>query len=126
MKKVILMSFLVVFGLFAANGVIDMVDPSTAHASTGVTEFKKGAGITGDAGNADLTKDLKQIVYLVMGIAGLWSIFWLVVGAMILQASAGNPQKRGQGIACLVSTAIGVFVIVKAYDIVGWVSGLGA
>jgi len=61
-----------------------------------------------------------------MGLGGLWSVFWIIVGAMTLSGSNGNPQKRALGIGALVTAAGGLFVIYKAWDIAGWAVSLGS
>jgi hypothetical protein len=73
-----------------------------------------------------LFASLKNIVYLIMGIGGLWSVAWIVIGGMLLSGSGSNAQKRSGGLAAIAVAAIGVFVIYKANDyIANWAVGLG-
>lgn len=65
------------------------------------------------------------LINLAMGFGALWSILFVVIGAMTLSSSNGNPQKRAMGIASLFTAAIGLFIIYKAWDIGGWAISLG-
>ena len=104
-----------------------------AHAFAEETKDAKSAlskaGITGktvegtEAGT--MFSSFQSLIYIAMGIGGLWSVLWIVIGAMTLSGSNGNPQKRGLGIAALCTAAIGLFVIYKAWDIAGWAISLG-
>ncbi|MFJ8519424.1 hypothetical protein [Lysinibacillus xylanilyticus] len=104
------------------------------HAFADDTKKKTDAALTNagiDAKNIEgetgttLFSSFKSLIYIAMGIGGLWSVLWIVIGAMTLSGSNGNPQKRGLGIAALCTAAIGLFVIYKAWDIAGWAISLG-
>jgi hypothetical protein len=129
LKKLLLVVTMAAIAFLAVNTVGNIIDPQVAHASAG-DAFRDGAGISGSADSEDatkdITKDLNKIVILVITIAGLWSILWLVIGGMMLQGSNGNPQKRGQAIGSLACCALGIIIIVKAYDIAGYMAGLGS
>lgn len=129
LKQIFMILCIASISFIAINGAIEIIDPSTAYADSKDAKkaFQDGAGISSKTdATADLKKDLNGVITFVLTIGGLWSIFWLIVGAMMLQGSAGNPQKRGQGIACLVCAAIGIFIMVKVYDVASWISNLGA
>ncbi|MFJ8519425.1 hypothetical protein [Lysinibacillus xylanilyticus] len=93
------------------------------------TKALTDAGITGKTvegtGDGTMFSSFQSLIYIAMGIGGLWSVLWIVIGAMTLSGSNGNPQKRGLGIAALCTAAIGLFVIYKAWDIAGWAISLG-
>lgn len=84
------------------------------------------AGITQQAVNeSSLMADLQKVVFVVMGIGALWSVFWIIVGGMLLAGSGSNAQKRTGGMAAIGVACIGVYVIYKAYSIAAWAVSLG-
>lgn len=83
------------------------------------------AGITKAADTKGLFSSLKQVVYLIMGIGGVWSVAWLIIGGMLLSGSGSNAQKRTAGIAAILCACGGIYVIFKAYKIAGWATGIG-
>jgi hypothetical protein len=87
----------------------------------------KKSGITskGDLKNSTIYTDLDNIIYFIMAIGGFWVIACLLFAGMKLSAAQGNPQARTQGFVGLAMSALGMFVIVKAYEIAGWVAGFG-
>lgn len=99
----------------------------TAHADE--AGALKNAGITAGSltgeGTASLFSNLKNVVYLIMGIGGLWAVGWIIIGGMLLAGSGSNPQKRTAGMGAIAVAAVGVYVIYKAYTIAGWAIGLG-
>jgi hypothetical protein len=88
----------------------------------------KKAGITpnGDIKNSSIYGDLSNIVYLVMAVGGFWVLICLIFAGMKLSAAQGNPQARTAGFVGLAMSALGLFIIVKAYTIAGWVAGFGS
>lgn len=93
--------------------------------AAGVADSIKDAGITKSANAKGLFSSLKEVVYLIMGIGGVWSVAWLIIGGMLLSGSGTNPQKRGAGIAAILCACAGIYVIFKAYKIAGWATGIG-
>ncbi|MGE7843562.1 hypothetical protein ACQKNX_22635 [Lysinibacillus sp. NPDC093712] len=89
----------------------------------------KAAGIESKSidgsGKDSFFGSVTNLIFIVMGIGGLWSILFIVIGAMTLSGSNGNPQKRAIGIGSLFTAAIGLFIIYKAWDIGGWAISLG-
>jgi hypothetical protein len=87
----------------------------------------KKSGITSGGSLKDSTiyTDLENIVYFIMAIGGFWVIACLLFAGMKLSAAQGNPQARTQGFVGLAMSALGMFVIVKAWEIAGWVAGFG-
>jgi hypothetical protein len=98
-----------------------MFSPNSADAA-----WKK-AGITptGDIKNSSIYGDLSNIVYFIMAVGGFWVLACLIFAGMRLSAAQGNPQARTQGFVGLAMSALGLFIIVKAYTIAGWVAGFG-
>ncbi|WP_374717713.1 hypothetical protein [Neobacillus sp.] len=111
--------FLVMAAVFGMS-YFGFIDPAEAA-------WKK-AGITpdGKVSNNGIYKDLENIVYLTMAVGGFWVILCLLFAGMKLSAAQGNPQNRTQGFIGLAMASIGLFVIVKAYDIAGWIAGFGS
>lgn len=95
-------------------------------ASASVQDALSNAGIKDTGNTSGLFEDLQGVVYLVMGIGGFWGVLWIVIGAMLLSSSGGNPQKRAAGMGALGVACVGLFVIYKAFDIAGWATGIGA
>lgn len=81
----------------------------------------KGSDIT----KSSIYSDMDNIIYFIMAVGGFWVIGCLLFAGMKLSAAQGNPQARTQGFIGLAMSALGMFVIVKAYDIAGWVAGFG-
>lgn len=86
---------------------------------------KAGIEADGSLEDSSIYEDLDSIIYFIMAIGGFWVIACLLFAGMRLSAAQGNPQARTQGFIGLVMAAVGLFVIVKAYDIAGWVAGFG-
>lgn len=107
---------------FGATIMAGSTKASAAAAALNKVGIK--AGSLGNDTNGLFTS-LKNIVYLIMSIGGLWSVAWIVIGGMLLAGSGQNPQKRTGGMAAIAVAAIGVFVIYKSNDIAGWAIGLG-
>ncbi|MDC3424273.1 hypothetical protein NC797_07095 [Aquibacillus sp. 3ASR75-11] len=86
------------------------------------------AGITPDGSieNSGIYDDLDKLVYFVMALGGFWILACLIFAGIKLAASQGNPQGRTQGFIGLGMAFIGGWVIMKAYDIAGWIAGFGA
>lgn len=92
------------------------------------TDAWKKAGITPDGNfeKSGVYGDLSNLVYFVMALGGFWIIACLVWGGMTLAGSGGNPQKRTEGFIKLALVFVGGWIIMKAYDIAGWIAGFGA
>lgn len=116
--------YFIITGTMAATCFI--LSPKLAFANQ--QDGWKKAGITpeGSLDNPALVKDLNSLVNLIMIIGGFWVISWLLFAGMRLASSQGNPQNRTQGFIGLAMAALGLFIIVKAYDIAGWVAGFGS
>lgn len=120
--KVKALTSALVFGstlfLFKAKALADTADDALKNA--GITK----QSITGD-GSESFFGSMKVVIGVVMGFGLLWAVLFLVIGAMTLSGSNGNPQKRAIGITSLFTAAIGAFIIYKAWDIAGWAVSLG-
>ncbi|QAS54781.1 hypothetical protein [Halobacillus litoralis] len=86
------------------------------------------AGITPDGSieNSGIYDDLDKLVYFVMALGGFWILACLIfAGIKLASAQGGNPQGRTAGFIGLGMAFVGGWVIMKAYDIAGWISGFG-
>lgn len=124
MKVIInVLSFAAVFAfafIMASPHFAFAADPSTAYTQAGI------GNSSGDASSTSLYSSLKNIIYIIMAVGGFWVIACLLFAGMKLSASQGNPQARTAGFIGLAMACLGLFVIVKAYDIAGWVASFGA
>ncbi len=120
--KVKVLTSTLVFGttmmLFKAHALADSA--SEALSKAGITK----TDITGE-GSSTFFGSMKTLIGIIMGFGLMWSVLFLVFGAMQLASSNGNPQKRAVGIAALFSASIGIFIIYKAWNIAGWAVSLG-
>lgn len=119
-------NFYVMTGLMTVMSFI-MAPITSLAAKVNPNDALKKAGIntSSNVDAAGLYDDLNSIVFLIMAIGGIWTIACLVFAGMRLSAAQGNPQARTQGLIGIAMAALGLFVIVKAYDIAGWVASLG-
>lgn len=110
--------------LAVALGITPFMVSNEAYAAN---DAWKKAGITPDGNlkNSSIYSDLDSIIYLIMAVGGFWVIACLLFAGMKLSAAQGNPQARTQGFIGLAMAAIGLFIIVKSYDIAGWIAGFG-
>ena len=75
-------------------------------------------------GGQDFLNQVKDINNLILAIGGFWVVACLIIAGMKLAGSSSNPQKRTDGLIALVFVAIGALIIVKAYDIGGWIANM--
>ncbi|MCM3443610.1 MULTISPECIES: hypothetical protein [Metabacillus] len=102
--------------------------PEFASAATDATDAWKKAGISpdGDFEDSGVYDDMSMLVYFLMAVGAIWIVACLVWGGMTLAGSGGNPQKRTEGFIKLALVFVGGWIIMKAYDIAGWIAGFGA
>lgn len=113
-----------VTGSIAAFMAFLLLSVQSASAANVSNAFRE-SGITTNSNLGGLYGDLTGVVYFIMALGGFWIIGMLVWGGMTLAGSGGNPQKRTEGFIKLALVIVGAYVIFKAYDIAGWVTGLG-
>ncbi|MCM3619703.1 hypothetical protein M3936_19215 [Sutcliffiella horikoshii] len=102
-----------------------VVSPYYASASVNDALTRVGINPNGDFNNSGVYEDLTSMVYFVMALGAFWIVFCLIWGGMTLAGSGGNPQKRTEGFIKLALVAVGGWIILKSYDIAGWIAGLG-
>jgi hypothetical protein len=122
-KKFNIKSLMTLMSIIAFNFFV--FSPISAFAADTNGWQKSGITSKGDLKNSTIYTDLDNIIYFLMAIGGFWVIACLLFAGMKLSAAQGNPQARTQGFVGLAMSALGMFVIVKAYEIAGWVAGFG-
>jgi len=121
LSAIIVMSMLV-FGLALA------VTPTEVAASSQVDAFKDAQEQDRDSSidTSGLFASMNSIVYVLIGAGGIWTVACLVfAGIRLSAAQGGNPQARTQAIIGLVSAFCGGIILVKVYDIAGWIWAMG-
>lgn len=109
-----------------------IVNPSNAlansHDSSSSSDQWKKAGINPDNNidSSGLFNDLDTLVGIVIAFGGFWIILCLIfAGIKLASAQGGNPQARTSGFVGIGMAFIGGWVIMKAYDIAGFIAGFG-
>ncbi|MFC0273746.1 hypothetical protein ACFFIX_20375 [Metabacillus herbersteinensis] len=118
LKNKSFMMFLAVLTLTIVSYTV-VPESASAWSKAGITE-------NSSIDNSGIYDDLDSIVTFIMILGGFWVLIMLIIGGMLLSGSNGNPQRRSAGLVSLASSFGGGWVIIKAYDIAGWISGFGA
>lgn len=88
----------------------------------------KNAGITPDKSidSSGVYSDLTTLIGVVIAFGGFWIIACLIfAGIKLASAQGGNPQARTSGFIGIGMAFIGGWVIMKSYDIAGFIAGFG-
>ena len=96
---------------------------NSAFAKADATGALKDAGIITQNANSDLSTNLDKLIKIVMTFGGFWIIACLVFAGAKLSASQGNAQNRTAGFIGIGVAAFGAWIIMKAYNIAGWIAG---
>jgi len=120
MKKKILMIFtLVAFTLTA-------LVPSSVLANASDQWKKAGINPDSNINTSGVFNDLNTLVGIVIAFGGFWIILCLIfAGIKLASAQGGNPQARTAGFIGIGMAFVGGWVIMKAYDIAGFIAGFG-
>lgn len=123
------------FLALTAMMILVMAQPTTSLADTAVDTStaakdawaKAGVKTTDKLdGNAGIFNDLKNMTFFIMALGGFWVVACLIfAGFKLAAAQGGNPQARTAGFIGLGMAFIGGFVVMKAYNIAGYVAGFG-
>ncbi len=100
----------------------------SANSVAASTQWKK-AGINPDKNinTSGIFSDLNTLVGIVIAFGGFWIILCLIfAGIKLAAAQGGNPQARTAGFIGIGMAFIGGWVIMKAYDIAGFIAGFGS
>lgn|SRR5690606_7849321 len=86
------------------------------------------AGITpdGNIDNSGIYDDLSSLVTFVMALGGFWILACLIFAGAKLSSAQNNPQNRTAGFIGVGMAFIGGWIMMKAYDIAGWIAGFGS
>lgn len=128
-EKIKLLTKIRFYAMMGLVGFINFLTNPIATLAAGVKakDALKDVGINTSTNveAAGLYEDLNSIVYIIMAVGGIWTIACLIFAGMRLSAAQGNPQARTQGLIGIAMAALGLFIIVKAYDIAGIVASMG-
>lgn len=133
-EKIKLLTKIRFYAMMGLVGFINfLTNPIATLAAGAKAKGVKAKDALGDVGintstnveAAGLYEDLNSIVYIIMAVGGIWTIACLIFAGMRLSAAQGNPQARTQGLIGIAMAALGLFIIVKAYDIAGIVASMG-
>lgn len=112
MKKVKnLLPYLMVFAFMASLGLL----APEAHAA-GVPLIQGGSG--GDI--SDINTILQQWITNIRIIGVIVIVFAILIAAIIIGMSLGNATKRALGVSALVSSVIGIILVMKAPDLANY------
>jgi hypothetical protein len=113
MKKIkSFLPYLMVFAFMATLGFI-APDPTSA---AGVPLIQGGSG--GDI--SDINEILQQWITNIRIIGVIIIVFAILIAAIIIGMSLGNATKRALGISALVSSVIGIILVMKAPDLANY------
>jgi len=121
LSLILVMSMLVI-------GLAVTVSPMEVAASNQIDAFKKAQEQDRDTSleTDGLFASMNSIVYLILGAGGIWVILCLAfAGFKLAAAQGGNPQARTQALIGIACAFAGGLVMVKVYDIAGWIWSMG-
>lgn len=74
-------------------------------------------------GAAQTETFIKNIVKILVGLAGIVAVIYMVFGGFLYITSSGNPEKLDQAKRTLFWAGIGLVIVIAAYAIVDIVAG---
>jgi hypothetical protein len=75
-------------------------------------------------GAAQTETFIKNIVKVLVGIAGAVAVVFMVIGGFHYITSSGNPEKLDQAKKTLLYSGVGLVIVIAAYAIVDLVAGI--
>ena len=127
MKKIIKLSVLVLVGLFGltslsptivfAAGYTGYADVCSQDVPQGV---KDAAGCPGNS-NSDLPTVIQNILNAIIGVAGVVSVVFIVIGGIQYITSTGDPGKTKKAKDTILYALIGLIVCALSFAIVNFV-----
>ena len=126
MKKIIKLSVLVIIGLFSFT----LLSPAATFAagSTGYADVcsqdvpqgvKDAAGCPGNS-NSDLPTVFQNILNAIIGIAGVVSVVFIIIGGIQYTTSAGDPGKTKKAKDTILYALIGLIICALSFAIVNF------
>lgn len=102
-------------GLTPVSAVDSVCDTSASD------EIKAAAGCPGYGTGDDLPNVIVNILDAIIGIAGLISVIWIIIGGVSYMTSSGDPSKTKKARDTVLYACIGLIVCVLAFVIVNFV-----
>ena len=81
-------------------------------------------GVNCVSGNQTLTGLILYVINIMLGIAGVLSVLFLIIGGFWYITSAGNEETAEKGKGTAVNAIIGLVIVILSYVIVNVISGL--
>lgn len=126
MKKIIKLSVLVLVGLFGLTSLsptIVFAAGSTGYADVCSQDVPQGvkdaAGCPGNS-NSDLPTVIQNILNAIIGVAGLISVVYIVVGGIQYMTSSGDSNKTEKAKKTILYALIGLIVCALSFAIVNF------
>lgn len=126
MKKIIKLSVLVLVGLFGLTSLsptIVFAAGSTGYADVCSQDVPQGvkdaAGCPGNS-NSDLPTVIQNILNAIIGVAGLISVVYIVVGGIQYITSSGDSNKTEKAKKTILYALIGLIVCALSFAIVNF------
>lgn len=96
-------------------------DDVCSSSSNAPAEVKKAAGCSG---NKDaLPTIITNILYVIIGVAGLVAVIYIIIGGINYMTSAGDTSKLEKAKKTILYACIGLIICALAFAIVNWTIG---
>lgn len=118
MKKSVTL-FIAGFSLFL--GIVATSSPALALDEKAETGFKKGLTQAGGDGSSSVPATVKNIINLLLYIAGIAAVIIIVIGGIRFVTSEGDSQKTAKARDIIVNAAIGLVLAILAYAAVNFI-----
>ena len=126
MKKIIKLSVLVLVGLFGLTSLsptIVFAAGSTGYADVCSQDVPQGvkdaAGCPGNS-NSDLPTVIQNILNAIIGVAGVVSVVFIVIGGIQYITSTGDPGKTKKAKDTILYALIGLIICALSFAIVNF------
>lgn len=95
-----------------------------------LSDIEKNSGVTGieQLGQSNVATTISKLIPYLIGIAGLFLLFYLVAGGFGIMTSKGDPKAIEAAKAKITTAIIGFVVIAIGYllvELVGLITGVG-
>lgn len=89
--------------------------------SSASAEVKAAAGCSGTGTSAQLPYTVRNILYAIIGVAGLVAVIFVIVGGVSYMTSQGDPGKLQKAKNTILYAVIGLIICALAFAIVSFV-----
>ena len=110
------------FSLSAVLVLLILVTPLVARAAfvNSTTDCSSGFGQA--CGITDIKILIRNIINIILGVAGLVSVLFVIIGGFRYITSAGNEEQAEAGKKTLQNAIIGIIIVVLSFVIVSVIS----